>query len=732
MQFFHSIFMAFFLGSFLHFLLIPWTLAGPASTESLTPSLAQVIPTCAQGCFESFIASNFPSLSCGTPPDFDCLCRSSSASGLTIGEGGLECLFSACPDYGSDKSIALNVYEICAGVRGAKSNTHSTLTATTTIVRSETGGARATPTSSSNFSSNSDSKSIISSTSSVAFRNCTAITTAIVTSTASPASLPRSKSCLDCARTTKASSGGVESHISPTTPVIHTTPTTSNSFTSSSAAATSSSVVAAPAAAANPVLTKPQIAGVTVAGVGAAAIAFGLCFLCIYLRRKQGKRRSGWSFGNDKIVDSQETTPDMDATGSRHFENHPQPSSLPAVEATPPPRRELRIVTPSTSSDDGWNRYQRGMNPEDNAVAVNPPPPKSSNHSPIDPITPASYRTSSQLLPDKPTYSLFPSPLRIAPRNSSAPAGLRPSGPTSPRQGGSPYTKYSPRFPSNMDTSQSHLQSGSSRQRSLSDPFYDDFIRSPPPNVMQHVQGSQSQSPGSSHSVRNYPGAWTTINEFARKPIPALQSPSARGLRPAPSRTQQPSFPKPYPPPPPLEQHYLATIERSHSRKDPRRKQSTSSSKFTRFSNGSETSFEDADEDEDPATRRFLSPVAESPAHRSSPRSGITYPSIPLSAAESPTRNLPIEAPARPDLPTRSDSLLTKRLGEQKAREIAGRLQGTHPGVNEDVRRTAKWKILVSPGLDRHHGSSGSPPSARNDVRTPPINTLPMRVVEME
>lgn len=704
--------MAFFLGAFLHFLLIPWTLAGPASTGSLPPSLAQVMPTCAQGCLESFIASNFPSSSCGTPPDFGCLCKSSSASGLTIGEGGLECLFSACPDYDFDNSIALTVYEICADVRGAKSNTHSTLTATTTVLTSETGGVRATPTSSTNFSSNYDSKSIISSASSVAFRTRTAITTAVVTAKTSPASLPRPKSCLDCAQTTKASSGGVELYISPTTPVTHTTPTTSDFFTSSFVAATSSSAVATPAAAANPVLTKPQVAGVTVASVGAAAIAFGLCFLCFYFRRKQSKRRSGWSFGNDKIVDSQETTPDMDAIGGRDFENHPQPSSLPAVEAiTPPPRRELRIVTPSTSGDDGWNRYQRGMDPEDNAVAVNPPPPKSSNHSPIDPITPASYRTSSQLLPDKPTYSLFPSPLRITPRNSSAPAGLRPSGPTAPRQGGSPYTKYSPRFPSNMDTSQSYLQPGSSRQRSLSDPFYDDFNRSQPPNAKQYVQGSQPQSPGSSHSVpRNYSGAWNTPNEFTRKAVPALQSPSARGLRPAQSRTQQPSFPRPYPPPPPLEQHYLAAIERSNSRKDPRRKQSTSSSKFTRFSNGSETSFEDADEDDDPAARRFLSPVAESPAHRSPPRSGITYPSIPVSAAESPTRNLPKEAPGRPDPPTRSDSLLTKRLGEQKAREIAGRLQGTHPGVNEDVRRTAKWKILVSPGLDRHHESSGSPP----------------------
>ena len=711
--------MALFLGSCLHFLLIPWTLAGPASMGFVIPSLAQVVPICAQGCLESFISSNFPSSSCGTPPDFSCLCVSSSASGLTIGEGGLECLFSTCPNYDFNNSIALNVYEVCVRIPGAKPNTHPTLTATSISVTPASGGVRATPTRSNKPSYKSDSRSTFPSASSVAFGTREVISTA----TGSPAPTTKSSSRLDYALTTKATSGGVELYTNPTT-------ATSTSPTSSVAAAASSSTLAAPAAAATPVLTRPQIAGVTVAGVGTAAIALGLCFFCFCLRRKRSKRRSGWSFGGDKIVDSQDTTPDMAAIGGRQFENHLQPSSPPAVEAAPPPRRELRIVTPSTSSDDGWNRYQRSMNPDEIALAVHPPPPKSSDHSPIDPITPASYRTSSQLLPDKPAYSLFPPPLRVTPRNSSAPTGLRPSGPTAPRQGDSPYAKYSPRFPSNMDTSQAHLQPGSSRHRSLSDPFYDGYNRSPPQNVNQSVQGSRPRSPGSSRPVpSNYPGAWTTPNDFVRKPVPALQSPSARGLRPAPSRTQQPSLPRPYPPPPPIEQHYLTAIERSHSRKDPPRKQSTSSSRLTRFSNGSETSFEDADEEEAPPARKFLSPVAESPALRSPPRSGITYPSIPISAAESPTRGR--LNPARPEPPTRSDSLLAKRLGEQKAREIAGRLQGMHPEVNEDVRKTAKWKILVSPGLNKLE-SSRSPQSARSNDRTLPMNSSPNGRAEMK
>ena len=660
--------MAFLLGFFLHFLLIPWTLAGPASTESLTPILGQVIPTCAQTCLESFIASNFPSSSCGMPPAFSCLCVSSSTSGLTIGEGGLECLFSACPNYDFDNSIALTVYEVCATVQGAKPNTHSTLTATANTVASMTGGVRAATTASNNLSYIYSSKSGFTGASSAAFSTNTVLATA----TGFYSRFPQASSSHDAQTARSASSGiGLIATPSSTTPPSH-----ANSIV----AATSPPAVAT----ARPILTKPQIAGVTVASVGVAAIAFGICFLCFCHRRKRNQRKSDWSFGGDKIVDSQETTPDMASLGGRQFEALPQPGNPPTAEALIPSRRELRIVTPSTLDDEGWNRYQRSMNPEEPedqiAVALNHPRTKSSNHSPIDPITPASHRTSSQLLPDKPTYSLFPPPLRITPRNSSAPAGRRSSGPSPPQQGISPLARYSPRFPSNMDTSQANLQPGASRQRSLSDPFYDDTNGLPRPNVNYHARGSQRRSSGSSRPVpSNYPGAWTTPIDVARKPVPAPQSPSARRLRPAPPRAQELSLPRPYPPPPPIDQHYLAAIERSNSRKDPRRKKSTSSSKITRFSNGSETSFEDADEDEAPATRKFLSPVAEFPAPRSPPRGGITYPNIPISAAESPPRTSAKRTSARSELPTRSDFLLTSRLGEQKAREIAGRLQGTLP-----------------------------------------------------
>ena len=701
--------MAFFLGSFLHFLLIPWTLAGPASMGSLNPVLARVTRPCAQGCLESFITINFPSSSCGTPPGISCLCVSNSASGLTIGEGGLECLYSQCADYDFDDSVANSVYEVCADIQGAKPNTHPTLTATVPIVPSTTDEARTTRSSGNTLSYNPPSRSTFPGASSAAFGT----TTVNATATVLTSHFPKSTSSIESSRTTKAASDGVGLNTIPAT----TSTSSTSSSTTSFAAATSSSAVAAAAAATKPVLTKPQIAGVTVASVGGAAVAFGLILFGFCIRRKHGKRRSGWSFGGDKIIDSDETTPDM---GGGAFETHPQHSSPPTVVAVPPPpRKDLRIVTPASSSDDGWNRYQRSMKPEEGIVLPEHPLPlKSLNHSPIDPITPASYRTSSQLLPDKPTYSLFPPPLRITPRNSSAPAGLRPSGSTAPQHGNSPHTKYSPRFPSNLDTSQAHLQAGSGRQRSLSDPFYDDFHRSPPPNVYPYVQTSRPRSPDSSRLVpSNYPGAWSTPTDVVRKPVPALESPSAKGLRPLPSKTQQTSFPRPYPPPPPIEQHYLAAIERSHSRKDPRRRPSNSSSKLTRFSNGSETSFEDADEEEAPATRKFLSPVAESPALRSPLRSGVTYPPIPVSAAESPARTPPNRAPVRPEAPPRSDSLLTKRLGEHKAREIASRLQGTHPGVNEDIKNTAKWKILVSPGLDDPE-SSGSPQSARNNGRT--------------
>ncbi|KAL9129006.1 MAG: hypothetical protein Q9217_002440 [Psora testacea] len=351
-----------------------------------------------------------------------------------------------------------------------------------------------------------------------------------------------------------------------------------------------------------------------------------------------------------------------------------------------PPRPSLTLVTPAHTTEDDRRQWARGTNTHHIGLALGPELPDSLKEGP-SPVTPGSYRTNSQLLPDKPTYSLFPPPLRTGPNGRRTSQTLRPQPNNCYRPDkSSPMT--GPSFPSSMDTSQVHLQEGSTN-RSLSDPFY------------ETPKGSPSQG------YRGVP--WTNPLTTVGKPLPAHPPPNARGLRPVSPRSQRANLSRPYPPPP-LEQHYPPAIERRHSRKNTARKKSNSSSQYTRFSNGSETSFEDADEDVLPPPKSALSPVAEV---RSPPQdsSKISYPTVPMSASESPTRII-----NRPGPPYRSGSLLAKRRGEGKAAELARGIS------SNDVRRSAKWKILVSPGLEPLDGSNpGSPQTSRSAGRTPPI-----------
>ncbi|MCJ1450584.1 hypothetical protein MMC28_000917 [Mycoblastus sanguinarius] len=537
------------------------------------------------------------------------------------------------------------------------------------------------------FPSTSSTLSFIPAASSTA----SSVITAITTATGSPFFTSASSSSTQSQ--TKAPSNAV---VTPITSFISSTKHTAPSASSS----------ALPAV--KPILTKPQIAGVVVAAIGAAALAFGFCFLIFYFRRRRrSRRRSGSSFGGDKIMDSEETTPDMAVIAARDFAHGPQATTITAAAAS---TRRLSLSTPAHTGGDGWSQWSRNTHLEAIGLAVGPEVTGSAveDRSPITPST-RSYRTTSQLLPDKPTYSLFPPPLRGSNRSSPAAQSLKPPIYFTPGQRISPATRSAPRSPTSMDTSQKSLQSTPGARDPDSDPFVDSSSRSPL-NVYPCVQTSR---PRSSHSTRPDRDKFRSVSmmrptDVVRKPLPAHQSPSARGLRPASSRTQQPNLPRPYLPPPPIEQHYLEAMDYSH-----KRRKSNSRRPLTHFSSGSETSFEDADDDESLDPRSALSPVAESPAIKSPRQGQVMYPRIPVSAAESPTRR-----PNNRELPTRSDSLLNRRLGKEKAKEIAGRLQGPAQTENEDIRNTAKWKLLVSPGLEPLE-SSGSPQSAKNTGKTP-------------
>ncbi len=130
----------------------------------------------------------------------------------------------------------------------------------------------------------------------------------------------------------------------------------------------------------------------------------------------------------------------------------------------------------------------------------------------------------------------------------------------------------------------------------------------------------------------------------------------------------------------------------------------------------SDTSFEDAGEDDEmPEHRHVLSPVSER-----SPPGQVRYPKIPGSVVSLTQHQPSLGSPTRPRRPRvqveldpsrdkslprtpaplgNPASLLAKRRGDHKASELAHELRNREIGEDE-LRQTAKWKILVSPGVE--------------------------------
>ena len=693
MQFFHSMSLALLLWPYLLLLLPPLTWAGPPSTESLTPALQDVVPPCAQTCLEFFIAENFPSSICGPPPNIDCLCTSDSTSGFTVGEGALECLFTGCGAVYDSRALA--AYDVCAAIANAKPNTHGTLTATLSPVTPSIPANPVTQTSSHSSTSISTFSTSRRSSSFTTTPSTSSKLSQTITTSSSSASKSSSSSSLSASSSSSRETS--QSVIPPPGGII----TSATSSLSSNSPATSA--IAAPASSPTPALTKPQIAGVAVASVGAAAVGFGICFLvfCLRRRRKSERRQSGSSFGGDKIVGSEETTPDMALIATRDFghENQTRQPLVPRQQRSP--TRQLRLETPASSSEDGWGQYQRNLRPE---LALGPQAPRSirDGHSPI---TPASNQTrNSQLLPDKPTYNLFPPPSRPTARNSIPNqsvklVGSSPKPPVPPL--GSPFSRAAQQHPSSLDTSQAHLQGRGVPSGSNFDPFVDPASRSPP-SIYPYFRESRQRPPAAAATRSRFRvPSWEQPPSagVVRKPVPTYQPYRAENTVGAPVHSDQQA---------------VGTGIYNHRRKSSRKK-SVGSRPMTVFSNGSETSFESLgdEEDESPDPRSALSPVAEV---RSPPSGRVSYPAIPPSAAESPTRR-PQERSVHPAQP---DSLLSKRLGRDKAREIAGRLQSpSRRSQDEGTPQSGKWKVLVSPGL-RGADRSGSPPTAKGAVKSPP------------
>ncbi|KXX73923.1 hypothetical protein MMYC01_209671 [Madurella mycetomatis] len=109
--------------------------AAAQTTAHIPAKILNLVPACAQNCFEVFISTNLDRRICGDAPSLQCLCRQRGKSGYTIGEGALSCILGesmsgSCKDGNENGDVLTAAYNMCSAVSDAASKTHPVIVAT--------------------------------------------------------------------------------------------------------------------------------------------------------------------------------------------------------------------------------------------------------------------------------------------------------------------------------------------------------------------------------------------------------------------------------------------------------------------------------------------------------------------------------------------------------------------------------------------------------------------------
>ena len=377
-----------------------------SSVYKLGDDITEFVPICAQSCFASFLAANFPVSACTTSPTLDCVCTHKSSTGYTAGEGALQCIIAeenvgSCVGDTGSSSASKKAYNMCGDKASAIPNTHTLLRATIIVD--------------------------------------TAPSTAAATTTAATTS--RSSSKASITPSTTADSSTISTTADPTTLVPSTT-----SQTTSDSASTSEGNIATPTApassevsTASPVagtqLSSPQLAGIVVASVGAAVLAIAAIAVAACLRRRRRRSRERDS-DTDSLPFQNEPS-----NGEKYFQNGLGNGPVGPLGAplggkkTPPARFPIHYGDPGIS----FPTDQIG-------VAVSPETKKY--------IMPSNGFMPSNGLPEKPKLRLYVPPEPVAkdgpleiPRNKNEDYGQvvpnRDSSMTQFEEDNTPYTPFS-------------------------------------------------------------------------------------------------------------------------------------------------------------------------------------------------------------------------------------------------------------------------------------------------
>ncbi|RAL01787.1 uncharacterized protein BO80DRAFT_57543 [Aspergillus ibericus CBS 121593] len=350
-------------------------------TASAT-SLSALIPTCAADCVKEFIITNYPNNVC-SEWDLDCLCRTNTTSGYTLGEGAFRCSLSLCS---IETVFSPDLYNICDSVPGALPRTHATITATimptgTTHTLGTTTATEPTATRT-GFSNPSSSSSSSSDTRSLSTSNTN----------------PGSSTNTERASVTTAT---FQSPLTVTS--SQTLPTSTGNTTSSGQSASAS--------ASDSRLEPAAVIGVSVAsGIsGFFIVGVIIYFCCRKIRRRNqlNKSQDFFEIGGVMSEPPDFAFPPRRPTGPRPMPTTTDRDSETSRLITP---FEPRAQTPAVVVT-GPGNYHSG-NPLGIYSADRIGFAISSNSEVEASLSQSSPRTLSDLLPDKPSLGLYPEPLR--------------------------------------------------------------------------------------------------------------------------------------------------------------------------------------------------------------------------------------------------------------------------------------------------------------------------------
>ncbi|OHW97111.1 CFEM domain-containing protein [Colletotrichum incanum] len=343
-----------------------------ATSFNLSSEITRLVPSCARECFRSHLSANYALTTCGSAPSLQCLCANVGFSGLTIGEGAVQCIVAEksigfCRESDTPQTVIDAAYQMCAHQPGAIQPTHTAIIAT--LILPTSGGIIVVPPRT--------TTQVITPTSTTHLT--TSIPTTLISATGTP-SIPNTLKTLTRSNT---------SRISTTSGAITPPPLPSSSTTTPSS--TETPVPGAEEANSGPSerLGTGQVAGLA---VGLAA-ALGLAVLAICLARRKRRRdypdvKTGFFPVREK--DSWEFHPQEGPANIFHISPPVHHAQSPSPPPRPPPAVRAR-----TSGRTSWWPGAIGLavsRSESPATALRPPPPQQD-------------RPTSRLLPAKPSLA---------------------------------------------------------------------------------------------------------------------------------------------------------------------------------------------------------------------------------------------------------------------------------------------------------------------------------------